>query len=313
MAKIISAIDIGSNGIRMLLAEVISREYPHTTSSKITLREIKKTRSPIRLGKEVFLDQPISELTMQEALKTFQHFKNINQKYEVQKCRAIATSALREAKNSEEFIQKIQKQTGINIEIIDGFEEARLIHLAVNNTIDLSASAQVLIDIGGGSVEITFSEKGQLLDSKSFPMGTVRILDQLIKRNLSEDHLKVVIGDYITPIAKYISQIKSTMPLSFAIGTGGNLECMAKLKLELLNKTPNNFLTLNELVLLYDKVNDFTIAERVTKLHLKPDRADVILPAILIVKTIMRQCSVNKVLIPCVGLRNGILWSMAIE
>lgn len=305
MKKIISAIDIGSNAMRMMIAEAQLSEQ-----GEIHLRELKKIRAPVRLGKEVFLDQPISSKTIETSIETFIHFKNINQKYGVQQCRAVATSALREAKNKSQFIEKIEKHSGIKIELIDGIEEARLISLAVNKELDLTTGSQVLIDIGGGSVEITFTENGKTMDSKSFPMGTVRILDQLIQRKLTEDHLKVVIGDFITPISKYIENVPCENKASFAIGTGGNLECMARLKLDLLKKSPNTYVTLSELMEIYDKVRALSISDRIHKLNLRPDRADVILPAILVVKTIMRQASVNKIVIPCVGLRNGILWSM---
>lgn len=307
MSKILSAIDIGSNGMRMMIAEAV-----FSNSQPYLLKEVKKIRSPVRLGKEVFLDQPISEKTINESLETFEHFRNINQKHKVEKCRAVATSALREAKNKAEFIERIEKKTGIKIELIDGIEEARLIHLAITKELDLSTSSNVLIDIGGGSVEITFCENGKMIETKSFAMGTVRILDHLIKRKLTEENLKVVMGDFITPVADYIEKSKSKKSISFAIGTGGNLECMARLKLDLLKKTTNTYLTLNELVEISDKVKSLSIPDRIQKLHLRPDRADVILPAMLVVKTIMRQTGVSKIVVPCVGLRNGILWSMVL-
>lgn len=305
MKKIVSAIDIGSNAMRMMIAEATRDDR-----GEVFLRELKKIRSPVRLGKDVFLDQPISGKTLEESINTFIHFKNINQKYSVHTCRAVATSALREAKNKIEFIEKIEKNSGIKIELIDGIEEAQLIFLAVSKEIDIKNGAQILIDIGGGSVEITFSEHGKRVESKSFPMGTVRILDQLIKRRLTEENLKVVIGDFITPVSQYIENTPTNSRVSYAIGTGGNLECMARLKLDILRKTPNSYITLNELAEIYERIKALSISDRIHKLNLRPDRADVILPALLIVKTIMRQSGVNKIVIPCVGLRNGILWSM---
>lgn len=288
-----------------MIAEVIQNE-----NQPPFLKEVKKLRSSIRLGKEVFLDQPISESTMLESIETFSHFKTMNLKHHVQNCKAVGTSALREAKNKTEFVERIEKSTGIKIDIIDGHEEANLIFWAVSKELHLDSSAHILIDIGGGSVEITFCEKGKMMDSKSFPMGTVRILDQLIKRNLKEDNLKIVMGDFISPLSTYIGNHPLHSSLASAIGTGGNLECMARLKLDLLKKTPNSYVTLHELVEMNQKIKTLSLSDRVEKLNLRPDRADVILPAILIVKTIMRQAGVNKILIPSVGLRNGILWSM---
>lgn len=306
MGQIISAIDIGSNGIRMIISEVI---YDSSTKTQI-LKEIKKIRSPIRLGKEVFLDKPISQQTINESIETFEHFRNINQKYKVLNCRCVATSALREASNKQEFIDKVSKKSGIKIEIIDGQEEARLIYQAVSREVELKNKRCVLIDVGGGSVEVTLSDNSKMLQTESFPMGTVRILDQLIKRKLEEANLKVIVGDYIRPVFNFIDKNKFQQNIDFAIGTGGNLECMARLKWDLLNKSSNTFITLSELIEIYEKLAIIPIKDRIEKLNLRPDRADVILPALYIVKMILRQCDANRIFIPRVGLRNGILWSM---
>lgn len=306
MSKIYSAIDIGSNGIRMIISEV---SYDSATKSHV-LREIKKIRSPIRLGKEVFLDKPISQQTLDESIETFEHFRNINQKYRVHSCRAVATSALREASNKHEFIEKIAKKSGIKVEIIDGQEEARLIYLAVSKEVELKNRRCVLIDVGGGSVEVTLSDNGKMKQTESFPMGTVRVLDQLEKRKLAENHLKVVVGDFIKPVFQFIDKNNFQNNIEFAIGTGGNLECMARLKWDLLKKSSNTFVTLSELVEMYDRLSKMSIKERTEKLNLRPDRADVILPAIYTVKMILRQCDAHRIFVPRVGLRNGILWSM---
>ncbi|MBL7542888.1 MAG: hypothetical protein JNL11_03685 [Bdellovibrionaceae bacterium] len=306
MGRVLSAIDIGSNGIRMIISEMI---YDASTKSYV-FKEIKKIRSPIRLGKEVFLDKPISQQTLNDSIETFEHFRNINQKYRVQSCRAVATSALREASNKLEFIDKIAKKSGIKVEVIDGMEEARLIYLAVSREVELKARRCVLIDVGGGSVEITLSDNSKIKQTESFPMGTVRILDQLIKRKLDESHLKVVVGDYIRPVFDFIDKNNFHHNVDFAIGTGGNLECMARLKWDLLKKSSNTFVTLNELIEIYDKLSKLSIKDRIEKLNLRPDRADVILPAIFTVKMILRQCDAHRIFIPRVGLRNGILWSM---
>ncbi len=306
MGQIISAIDIGSNGIRMIISEV---HYDSSTKTQI-LKEIKKIRSPIRLGKEVFLDKPISQQTLNESVETFEHFRNINQKYRVQHCRCVATSALREASNKHEFIDKVSRKSGIKVEVIDGVEEARLIYQAVSREVELKNKRCVLIDIGGGSVEVTLSENSKMLHTESFPMGTVRVLDQLIKRKLNEANLKVVIGDFIRPVFDFIDKHKFQHNIDFAIGTGGNLECMARLKWDLLKKSSNTFITLTELVEIYDKLSHLSIKDRIDDLNLRPDRADVILPAIYTVKMILRQCEAHRLFVPRVGLRNGILWSM---
>lgn len=290
----------------MIISEV---SYDASTKSHV-VREIKKIRSPVRLGKEVFLDKPISQQTLNNSIETFEHFRNINQKHRVQNCRAVATSALREASNKNEFIDRIMKKSGLKVEVIDGIEEARLIYLAVSREVELKGKRCVLIDVGGGSVEVTLSDNGKMKQTESFPMGTVRILDQLIKRKLDESLLKVIVGDYIRPVFNFIDKNDFQHDVDFAIGTGGNLECMARLKWDILKKSSNTFVTLNELIEIYDKLAKMSIKERIEKLNLRPDRADVILPAIYTVKMILRQCDANRIFIPRVGLRNGILWSM---
>lgn len=299
MPQIISAIDIGSNAIRMIVAEV--------GAPKIKI--LKKFRAPVRLGKDAFLDGKISAKSFEAAREAFEKFSSVNRKYKVSSCRAVATSAVRESSNKEEFIRKIYDHSKIRIEVIDGMEEARLIHLAVQKEIDMDQKKIMLIDVGGGSVEVTFSKNGRMQASRSFPMGTVRILDILQKRKMSERQLNVVMGEFLEPLSRHIHSQSDHEPLDFAVGTGGNLECMGRLKVQLLQRTPNSFVTLKELGEIITRLKNFSVKERIDKLELRPDRADVILPACLLIQTILRQAEVEKILIPGVGLRDGILWS----
>lgn len=300
MGRYISAIDIGSNAIRMIVGEI--------GDSRIKIA--KKFRVPLRLGKDVFRDGAIGDDTLKEAGETFKRFAEVNEKYEVLACRAVATSAVREAKNKDLFLQTIFKESKIRIEIIDGIEEARLIHTAVQKEVDLSKKRIMLIDIGGGSVEITFSENGMMSATQSFPMGTVRILQELSRRKLDESGLKVIMGEFIEPLSHYIESHAGTAPVELAVGTGGNLECMGRLKVQLLHRTPNTFVSLKELVEISRQIEDLTLRDRVDRLDLRPDRADVIVPAILLVKTVLRQAGIEKILLPGVGLRDGLLWSL---
>lgn len=297
----LSAIDIGSNAIRMIVGEV--RDH--------RLHVIRKIRAPVRLGKDVFHTGGISKETLEKAEDAFKEFREINRSMGITSCRAVATSAVREAKNQKEFIEKIFKKTKIKIEIIDGIEEARMIHAAVQREVDLSKKRIMLIDIGGGSVEITFSENGMMSATQSFPMGTVRMLQKLHKRNLSENGLKVILGEFLPTLSSFLESHAGHAPTEWAVGTGGNLECMGKLKLQLLKRGPDTLVSLNELLEIADRLEKLSVKDRIEKLKLRPDRADVILPAILLVKTILRQAGVGKILIPGVGLRDGLLWSLA--
>lgn len=297
----IGAIDIGSNAIRMVIAE----------QSMGQLRLVKKFRFPIRLGADVFKDGKISTKNLKLSARTFKKFHELTIKYGIKQIRAVATSALRESKNSAAYIEFIRRKSGIQIEMIDGVEEARLIHLAVGREIDLKDQCALLIDIGGGSVELTFSEKSMMTATHSFPLGTVRMLEAMRKRNLSEAQLAVIIGDFIAPITHFIQSNDPGHPLTFCVGTGGNLEALGRLKPLLLGEQSPTFLSLKDLGDIISKLQKMSIKERIEKLEMRPDRADVILPAALVVQTVMQQSGLNKLLIPHVGLKEGIIWTLA--
>lgn len=302
MSRRLSAIDIGSNAIRMMVADV-HEQAPH-------VHVIKKYRAAVRLGHDVFTQGTISPASLEVAKATFHRYAQTNQELGVTKCRAVATSASREAKNQKEFVDLIWKTSGIKIEVIDGTEEGRLIHLAVRKELALDNRRSMLIDVGGGSVEVTFSQGDRIVSTKSFPMGTVRVLEALTKRNLNESHLNIIMGEFMGELGAHIYKNTDFDPVDFAIGTGGNLECLGKLKTQLLERAPHTFLTLAELTAIIERLKTFKVKERIEKLHLRPDRADVILPAAVLVQTIMRQAETEKILIPSVGLRDGLIWSM---
>lgn len=302
MSRRVSAIDIGSNAIRMMVADIAD------ASSHIQV--IKRYRAAVRLGHDVFTQGVITPASIDIAKTTFHQYAETNHKHQVVRCRAVATSACREAKNRDQFVDEIFKSSGIKIEVINGTEEGRLIHVAVRKEIELDNKKTMLIDIGGGSVEVTFSKGDRMLATKSFPMGTVRVLENLNQRKLNESHLNIIMGEFITTLGEHIYQNSDHEQVDFAIGTGGNLECLGKLKLQLLNRAPHTFLTLTELALIVEKLRPLKVKERIEKLGLRPDRADVILPAAMLVQTIMRQAETEKILIPSVGLRDGLVWSM---
>jgi exopolyphosphatase/guanosine-5'-triphosphate,3'-diphosphate pyrophosphatase len=298
----VSAIDIGSNAIRMMVADI------HPETKKIEV--LKRFRAAVRLGHDVFMQGVITPETLEFAKATFHRYSQVNKELGVSYCRAIATSACREAKNKDQFVKEIKKSSGIDIEIIDGTEEGRLIHLAVTQEIELDHRKTMLIDVGGGSVEVTFSKGNSMTSTKSFPMGTVRMLENLAKRNLNESHLGILMGEFLEDLGSHIYKNVDHDPVNFAIGTGGNLEALGKLKVQLLHKNPHTFLTLSELNEIIDKLKAIKVKDRVEQLNMRPDRADVVVPAAVLVQTIMRQAETEKILIPSVGLRDGIIYSL---
>lgn len=305
MARRVSAIDIGSNAIRMMIADI------HPETKKIEV--LKRYRAAVRLGHDVFMQGVITAESIEFAKATFHRYSQNNREFNVPICRAVATSACREAKNRDQFVKEIKKSSGIDIEVIDGIEEGRLIHLAVTQELELDHRKTMLIDVGGGSVEVTFSKGNSMQATKSFPMGTVRMLENLIKRNLNESHLNILMGEFLKDLGPHIYQNCDHDPVDFAIGTGGNLEALGKLKVQLLLKNPHTFLTLAELSEIIDRLRPIKIKDRIEKLNMRPDRADVIVPAAVLVQTIMRQAETEKILIPSVGLRDGLIYSMIPE
>lgn len=296
----ISAIDLGSNAVRMIVAEWQGDRF----------EILKKYRIPLRLGTDVFHDGKISDATLKIAEKSFQDFAEINRKMKVLKCRAVGTSASREAKNKADFLSKIKSASDINLELIDGTQEAKLIFEAVKHHVDLRRKHVLLIDVGGGSVELTHCERGLIKSTESFPLGTVRLLEHLKNRKMSEAHIRIVLGDLLKPVVEYIDKNLGGFALDFAVGTGGNMECMARLKTQLLMEVANESILASELGKILEKLLQIPIRNRITHLGLREDRADVIVPASAVVEAVLRQASVDKMLVPGVGLRDGLLYSM---
>lgn len=300
MTMKISAIDLGSNAARMIVAEWQGDRF----------EVLKKYRVPIRLGTDVFHSGTISEPTLKKAEKSFQDFSEINQKMHVIRCRAVATSACREAGNRNEFVQRIKNTSSIELEIIDGTKEAELIFEAVKKHVDLRKKQALLIDVGGGSVEVTHVDKGQVKATKSFPLGTVRLLEHLQNRKMSESHIRIVMGDLLRPVVEFFDSSLSGVAFDFAVGTGGNMECMARLKTQLLLDVANESVLTGELGRILERMMKIPIRSRITHLGLREDRADVIVPALAVVEAILRQSAIDKMLIPGIGLRDGLLYSM---
>lgn len=298
----IAAIDIGSNAIRLVIAKNVQNQHYHI---------LHKYRASVRLGEDVFNQGRISKKTLTKAIDTFKAFRNILGKYGIHRYRAVATSALREASNRDQVIQEISKKSGLRVEVIDGLQEAQYIFSAVQNEINLAPYHALLIDIGGGSVELTFTLKGRPVATKSFPLGTVRLLEELKKRKLKETEIPFLLIEAVPEIQNFIAANRNPqIPLIYAIGTGGNLEAMGKLKVQLLRKHPSTYLTLEELNRLIERVTKVPAKQRTNKLKIRADRADVIVPAMLITKLLMLQTGVQKLVVPYVGLKDGLLNSM---
>jgi exopolyphosphatase/guanosine-5'-triphosphate,3'-diphosphate pyrophosphatase len=298
----IAAIDVGSNAMRMAVGNV-------NGSRRLELLE--SIREPVRLGQDVFTQGLISEETIERAIEAFVRFRKIIDAHNVQRARAVATSALREAFNRDIVIDRIAQASGIEVHVIDPEEEARLIHLAVNESIGLKNKLAMLIDIGGGSVEITLVSNGQIIATESFNMGTVRLLQKLQEKQRGQRQFNALVREYVDATRRRLRKEIGQEKIELCIATGGNIEALGDLRQMLLNQERNTAITDGELDALIKQLQSLSYEERMQTLRLRPDRADVIVPASIVLQKVVKQAGVTQVLIPRVGLKDGLLLDIA--
>jgi exopolyphosphatase/guanosine-5'-triphosphate,3'-diphosphate pyrophosphatase len=290
----IAAIDIGSNALRAVIARVKNDE----------IDILRSLRFPLRLGDSVFRNRQINTAKIRETEEAFITLLHLFAAYGVQDVRALATSAMREAQNSPKLIENLKQLTGIEVRTITGEEEARLIFRAVQHEMSFKHKTAVLMDIGGGSTEISVVVNNELRASHSFNIGTVR----LIRFPKPQDQVHLIY-DSVREMARFILSYLGTGTPDLFIGTGGNLRRIGKIRRQLLHK-PSTECTQTEIAHLSQALQTMTFTERMKKLKLEANRADVIVPATLLTHLLMREMNCKKILLPKVGLKEGILLSM---
>jgi exopolyphosphatase/guanosine-5'-triphosphate,3'-diphosphate pyrophosphatase len=300
----IAAIDVGTNAMRMVVG---------TANPDRRIDLLENIREPVRLGQDVFTRGSISEDTTERAIEAFMKFKRLIEKYGVEHVKAVATSATREAHNSDIFIDRIAQATGIEMVAIGAEEEARLIHLAVAGRVNLKNKRALLIDIGGGSVEETFVTDGDIMATVSFNMGTVRLLKKLQQERVGERQFNQLVREYADAPRKWLQSRIGEQHIDLCVATGGNVESLGELRKRQFGKESPYVITDGELDALIETFQGMTFEERIQELRLRPDRADVIVPASIVLQTIMRQAGVDQMLIPHVGLKDGLLIDIAQE
>lgn len=298
----IAAIDVGSNAIRLMVSRL---------NGDGELETLENLRLPVRLGQDAFTSGQFSEQTMQMAVDAFLRFRKVSEVFEVVQTRAVATSAMRETANSALLMERITLETGFILELISSEEEARLIHLAVTRRMNLKGKQAVLIDIGGGSVEVTVSNGENILSTESYGMGTVRLLRKLDTAEGKKLPFNRLVREYAESARRYIDREIGNEKVDVCLGTGGNLEEMGRLRKRLFKRDRDDLISLDELERLVEKLSELSVDERIKKFDLRPDRADVILPATVVLLMIAREIGVKEVLIPGVGLKDGVLLEMA--
>lgn len=282
----LAAIDIGSNAIRLLI------NYIEKSSKVVSFKKAAFLRVPIRLGEDVFTLGEISDEKRKKLCEAMSAFEAVMRTFNVRDYRACATSAMREAKNGAEIVEYIREKSGINIEIISGKEEAETIFEAgdIAGLMEHDES-YIYVDVGGGSTEVTLYSDHKRVASESFPLGTVRTISDAVDKN------------EMKRFKKWLEEVALPLRPVAIIGSGGNINKVNKL----LQKKDQESMRYIELKLLYNQINDMSYDERVKNMGLNTYRADVITPAMKIFLTVAKTCKVDEIMVPKVGLADGII------
>ncbi|SDX47833.1 exopolyphosphatase / guanosine-5'-triphosphate,3'-diphosphate pyrophosphatase [Lutibacter oricola] len=288
----LAGIDIGSNAIRLLVCNVITDKKGKNPSFKKSAL----VRVPIRLGADSFIKGKISEENKERMLKAMEAFKLLMEVHGVKKYYACATSAMREASNGQEVAEEILEKTSIKINIIDGKKEAAIIFSTDISDIIEKDKSYLYVDVGGGSTEFTVFSEGKIINSKSFKLGTVRLL------NYNKKEAKVIWND----IESWVKENTANLKRLSLIGSGGNINKIYKLSGKPIGKP----LSLIYMKAHYQFLKQMTYEERISELSLNPDRADVIVPATSIYLNAMKWSGGKKIFVPKIGLADGIVKSL---
>lgn len=284
-----AAIDIGSNAIRLLISNIIEQKGKPTLFKKSAL-----VRVPIRLGADVFLNQKISIENEMRMIDTMNAFKLLMKSHKVVAYKACATSAMREAENGNEVVKLIKKQTKIKIDVIDGEEEAAIIAATDLNSFIDRDKTYLYVDVGGGSSEFSVIHQGTTVASKSFKIGTVRLLNDMVQK---ETWLE---------LQTWIKQNTKDFERIDLLGSGGNINKIFKISGKAMGKP----LTYFYLTSYYNMLQSYSYEERITELDLNQDRADVIIPATRIYISAMKWSNAKYIYVPKIGLSDGIVKSI---
>lgn len=285
----LAAIDIGSNAARLLISDVIPGSKGRPEFVKVAL-----VRVPLRLGFDVFDKAEISPVKTEKILKTIKSYKYLLDVYDVKHLKACATSAMRDARNSGEIIKKVKTETGIEIKVISGQEEASFIyenHIAEGMT---DIESYLYIDVGGGSTELTFFSDGKLIFKESFNIGTIRLLKNQVTE-LQWDEMK----EFIKAKTKGYHHVT-------AIGSGGNINKIFSLS----KRKEGKPLPLDLLRDYFKEFSNLSVIQRISLYKLREDRADVIVPALLIYINVMRWADAEEIYVPKIGLADGLIYTL---
>lgn len=285
-----AAIDIGSNGARLLIKNVKEDSMGNVEFTKVLFLRI-----PLRLGKDVFSIGEISDERERMMMCMTKSYKQLMRLYNVEMYRACATSAMRDARNGKRILKRIKKKTGIDIEILNGSEEAKILYNNSLEAADCINGNYAYVDVGGGSTEISLLSNGELVGSCSYNIGTLRMLGG------------AVAPDTVANMRSDLEEYAGKYPDIVIIGSGGNINKLSRLFHESSKKAKKNILPVSSLQRLHDDMKPMTINERIAKYGLKTDRADVIIPAAEIFMTVAQALGCSEIHVPNISLADGII------
>lgn len=281
----LAAIDIGSNAIRFQVSTVLA-----VNETQPLFKKLEYIRFPLRLGHDVFTIGRISDKSKEKFKKLMKTYKLLIELYEVDDYMFCATSAMRESENGAELVREVQQEYGVTINVIDGNREAEMINKAISSY--LTDKTYLHIDVGGGSTELNIYYGGKKVKTRSFKIGSVRILERHDSPIMWED------------MEKWIKEnVRREYGKVTAVGTGGNISKI----FELAKHAPGKTMSLRKVKEIREMISGFSIDERIFKLQMNPDRADVIIPASNIYIKVMEWAHSNSILVPEVGLKDGIM------
>ncbi|MEZ4300036.1 MAG: Ppx/GppA phosphatase family protein [Polyangiaceae bacterium] len=314
MARL-AAIDIGSNAIRLRIVEVDPPAVTAKGPQFSPFRDVLADRAAVRLGHDVFTKGRIEGGVIGAACDALRRFRTAMDSAKVDRYRAVATSAAREASNGDVLVERAEREAGVHVEVIEGVEEARLVQLAVTERVVLGHRTALLVDVGGGSTELTLLSGGRTIFSQSCPVGTVRLIEAFLEggRPVDATHQKLIEEYVDRAIADAVRQIDEAAGgrIDLLIGTGGNIETLADLC-----PLPKAFpegraIDVSAMTVLLGELRRRAVDERVTAYNLRPDRADTIVPAATVLSRVSGAFGFDAITAPGVGLKEGVLVDLA--
>jgi exopolyphosphatase/guanosine-5'-triphosphate,3'-diphosphate pyrophosphatase len=294
----VACVDMGSNAIRFLAAM-----FKEERAYEILAAD----RRPVRLGHSVFLSGMLDPRAMDEAVAALVDFKGQMDSFGIRHCRAVATSAVRESKNGDDLVTRVLDETGLELDVISGSEEARLVHLAVASRIPLGSRKWLLVDLGGGSVEVSLVDEHGTYWSESHTMGSVRLLEELTEAGADPGRFRRLLAEYISVLN--VPAMAGGQQVAGYVATGGNIEALAKLA-GFEDEIGVTRLSVGTLRSLIEQLARLSYRQRVDELELREDRADVILPAAMVYERLAELCQASEILVPHVGIKEGILYDI---